>query len=507
MSSQTPIRAIGTSVATVRAIVGRFSFDYSEQIFDNVLLRRPMAFCGIISTGTPRFFKNIPHDAQEWFSSSEIRNCDYAGVDWNTIAPLDADLIEEMRECEATFMSTVTRLEWKRQVPFALRKLWYLKHLRFWSDYLTRHRINLYLSAWIPHEIPDIVIYYLCKKRGIPVLYFHNTTVRDVSTVEEDIDASAANVGKYYKELLEQYPPSTDPKSITLSGGLAEYYDSAVTAAGEKPPLEFYRRVTYLDRVRTMLIKKPAQFFRFLTGYCTPAGIVRAFGAWHRYRVMRAAGTYYDQQAVDPDLSVPFVYFPLHYQPEASTVPMGGSYADQVLVARLMNDALPEGTLLYIKEHPRASGWLTRSPAFYEEFLQLRKIRFIKKEVDTFALRERCQAVATVTGSAGFEALFRGKPVFLFGHRFFQYAKGVHRIRTLDDCKQAVEAVFARYERPTLLDVRLYLKAMEQEAVPALLDPWNMKVSRLPKEEHVRVMTETITRYLMNLESRIAAVA
>lgn len=496
MSSQTPIRAI----------VGRFSFDYSEQVLESVIDQRPMAFCGIISTGTPRFLRNVPQEAQEWFSSSEIRNCEYEGVDWDTVAPLDAELIEAMRECEAMFMSIVTRLEWKRQIPFALRKLWYLRHLRFWSDYLTRQRINLYLSAWIPHEIPDIIIYHLCKKRGIPVLYFHNTTVRDVSTMEEDIEASAATVGSCYEELLRQYPQSTDPKSIPLSGGLAEYYDSAITLVGEKPPLEFYRRVTYMDRVRRMFIEQPMQFLRFLAGYCTPSGFLRAFGTWKRYWVMRRTNAYYDAHAVDPDLTVPFVYFPLHYQPEASTVPLGGAYADQILAARMLNAALPEGVLLYIKEHPRASGWLTRSPENYREFLALKKVRFIKKKADTFALREQCQAVATITGSAGFEALFRGKPVFLFGHRFFKYAKGVHRIRTIDDCTKAMEAVFMSKERPTLLDVRLYLKAMEREAVPALLDPWNMKVSKLPEAEHVRIITEAITRHLLRLESKIAAV-
>jgi hypothetical protein len=112
--------------------------------------------------------------------------------------------------------------------------------------------------------------------------------------------------------------------------------------------------------------------------------------------------------------------------------------------------------------------------------------------VDTFQLREHCKAVATCTGTAGVEALFRGKPVLLFGHRFYQYAKGVYMIHTAKECKDAIHSIFVEEKTPTLLDCRLYLKAMEETCVKGVFNPWHYKVTNLSYKEHVDANTEAL---------------
>ena len=126
----------------------------------------------------------------------------------------------------------------------------------------------------------------------------------------------------------------------------------------------------------------------------------------------------------------------------------------------------------------------------------MKKVRFIRRDADTFALREKCSAVATVTGTAGFEGLFRGKPVLLFGYRFYQYARGVWRIRTAEDMQAAVHAIFTEGKKPSLTEARLYLKAMEETGIRGILNPWHMKVSHLSEEEHVKNNSEAILREL-----------
>ncbi len=490
-----------SSAPLIRAIVARFSSEVARKTLQQVLQKRPFAFCAVLSTDDVRErLGGITEEDQEWFSSSQVRGCDYTSVDWSHVAPLDEELMERMRGCEALFMDLVMRLEWKRSISYAVRKQWYLRHLQFWNDYLTRRNINLYISAWIPHEIPDVIIYHLCKLRGIPVLYFHTTTMRDVSFVEYDIASPAPQIPQRYAELLQEYAEVQDPLRIPLGTAFHERYLALSTPAGQKPPIESYKRLTYWGRVRRMFFTQPAQFCRFLFGYCTPQGLQRALRSWHRWRLIQRTNAYYDAHAVEPDLMQPFVYFPLHYQPEASTVPMGGAYADQLLVAALLNAHLPEGVLIYIKEHPRAGGWLTRSPEYYAQLLAMKKVRLIARAVDTFLLREHCRAVATVTGSAGFEALFRGKPVFLFGHRFYQYARGVFPIRTAEDCLRAVQEIFERHAVPSLVESRVFLKAMEETCIHGVLDPWKLKVTHMSEEEHVRVCTEAVLFELKKLK-------
>ena len=157
----------------------------------------------------------------------------------------------------------------------------------------------------------------------------------------------------------------------------------------------------------------------------------------------------------------------------------------KAVMAKMLQAHLPDDVLIYIKEHPWESGWLKRSVEFYKDLLELPKVRLLKRSVNTFVLRERCRAVATATGTAGVEALFRGKPVFLFGHRFYQYARGVYRIHSSEDCAKAVSTIFTENKTPTLVECRLYLKAMLDTRIRGVLNPWHYDVSKLPYEDHI----------------------
>lgn len=472
----------------IRAIVGRFSARFSFRMIEEVLKEYPFEHCGIISSGiAPRYFQTIPSEHQHWFASSQIRGCEYPGVAWEKLLPLDEELIESMRECEATFMEMVTRLEWKKRVSYDTRKQWYFRHLRFWNDYITRNRINFYLSAWIPHEIPDIVIYYLCKLKKIPVVYFGISTILDTSFVEHDWEKSNVQTGKRYEELLARTPDTTDPLAVPLHERFEQRYRALVSETGEMPPLEQQELdVPAARAVRRMILHTPVTAVWSVLRYCTPAGIARALAAFLRWRHRQEIAAFYDAHVAVPDLKRPFVYMALHYQPEASTVPQAGGYENQLLMAQMLHATLPDDVLIYVKEHPRQSAVQKRSVRFYEDFLAIPKVRLVPRGFDTFLLRECSRATVTATGTAGFEGLFRGKPVFLFGHCYYQYAPGVYRIHTVEDCRVAVRAVFAEGRSPTLLQCRLFMKAMEETCVRGVTDPFCFNVSRLLEEENAR---------------------
>lgn len=479
----------------IRAIVGRFSYDYSQQTMEEVLQQRPFDFCAIISTGIPQYFDAIPRERQEWFSSGEIRGCEYKNVNWNALIPLDEKLIEHMRDCEAVFMEVVSRLEWKRRISYTIRKRWYLRHLRFWNDYLSRHHINLYLSAWMPHEIPDLVIYHLCKLRGIHVLYLECCgMVRGTSFVEHDWEESASQISPRYEALLAQYEHGGDPhQDILLEERFEERYQQLVRPEGAHPAYVIHLS-SYWQKVWEQVCKAPLSLIRYVWLYLTPGGMRRAFGAFQRQTITRAYKKFYDAHAVEPDLRHRFVYLPLHYQPEASTVPMSGCFGDQELMIQMLHAYLPPDVLIYVKENPWENGWLKRSVDFYKDLLTIPTVRLMKKNADTFLLREHCMAVATGSGTAGFEALFRGKPVFLFGHRFYQYARGVYRIHSSKDCADAVRAICVEGKKPTLIESRLYLKAMEETCIDGALSPCHYEAAGIPRAEQVHAHSQAILR-------------
>ncbi len=427
----------------------------------------------------------MPEERQQWFISSQIRGCAYAGVDWQELTPVDEVLIEQMRACESTFMEAVSRLEWKKTVSYAVRKRWYLRHLRFWNDYLTRHKINLYLSAWIPHEIPDIIIDALCKLRGIPVVYFGLSSIRDTSFIEHDWEESAVQLGERYEQLLARTDPATDPLSISLAERFDLRYRALANPGGEVPAIEQQEvDAPYWRSVRRLLAGNPLTGLTRAFTYATPLGMGRALQAWQRRRRAAQGQAFYNAHATEPDLERDYVYMPLNFQPEATTVPQAGGYADLVLTAELLHTTLPSKVLIYVKEHPRPSGPEKRTVDFYRDFAAIPRVQFVPRSFNTFVLREHCRAIATTAGTAGFEGPFRGKPVLLFGHCFYQYAPGTYRIHSLDDCRRAVREIFDEGKMPTLLQCRLFLKAIEETCVHGVLDPFCFNVSHLSQEEN-----------------------
>lgn len=80
----------------------------------------------------------------------------------------------------------------------------------------------------------------------------------------------------------------------------------------------------------------------------------------------------YAQLARRPKEGEKFIYVPLHMQPELTTCPLGGQFADQLLMVRMLSAHLPKGYRLYVKEHPdQLRHTLThpsaRSAEFYDE--------------------------------------------------------------------------------------------------------------------------------------------
>jgi capsule polysaccharide export protein KpsC/LpsZ len=150
-------------------------------------------------------------------------------------------------------------------------------------------------------------------------------------------------------------------------------------------------------------------------------------------------------------------------QPEASTCPKAGAFTDQERIIELLAFHLPAQVKLYVKEHPN-QGELLRNCAFYQRLLDIPQVQFVPKNFSTFTLIENAKAIATCTGTAGFESLFRAKPVLMFGHRFYQYARGVYCIHSSQDCKEALKKILENGEVPTIRDARLFLKSVQDTA-------------------------------------------
>ena len=59
-------------------------------------------------------------------------------------------------------------------------------------------------------------------------------------------------------------------------------------------------------------------------------------------------------------------------------------------------------------------------------------------DTDNVTLIDNSQAVATITGTSGWEAALRRKPALVFGHAWYRDCPGVYRVNSVDSCQEAI---------------------------------------------------------------------
>ena len=185
------------------------------------------------------------------------------------------------------------------------------------------------------------------------------------------------------------------------------------------------------------------------------------------YRKYRLFDTYNDLVG-SSEPSEPYVVFLLHYQPEATTLPSGYRYVQQWLAVRALSAAMPEHCQLMVKEHPSLfAKRLTervRDVSFYEAVASLPRVSLVPMETDPFKLIDGSAAVATLTGTAGFEALCRDRPVLVFGHASYKECPGAYPVRSIEDIRQALQRILAGQGMPPREEFLRYLNWVERNS-------------------------------------------
>jgi hypothetical protein len=126
------------------------------------------------------------------------------------------------------------------------------------------------------------------------------------------------------------------------------------------------------------------------------------------------------------NFEIPYIYVPLHLQPEMTTSSLGGIYRDQLLMIEHLHRILPSGWRILVKENPKQS-FFARGAMFFHRLNRLQNVEMVPSDTNSEKLIKSSQIVATVTGTAGWEAVQIGKPVITFGYAWYNKVAGVHR--------------------------------------------------------------------------------
>lgn len=135
-----------------------------------------------------------------------------------------------------------------------------------------------------------------------------------------------------------------------------------------------------------------------------------ATSMWRGRRLLARKDLYVDSASLREG---EYLYFPLHVNPEASTMVKTPMLSNQEAMISALARALPPSMKIVVKDHLINVG--KRPAAFYEELQRIPNLALVSPFASGALLAKRSAAVATISGTTGLEALQLGRPVFLIG--------------------------------------------------------------------------------------------
>jgi len=409
----------------------------------------------------PSYFVSWKDDG-EILKKNEFVNCHFQTLEdaWkgkgfpDYLKPkvLDENIIKSLAWYELVALKMMDRLDPAGYAfPFTSRQYFFHDLVGYWMAVVEDRDINLVISPSVPHRVFDYALYVVCRIMRVRFITFQMTPFGSNSLLLDDLDKPTPIYSENNR--LNKLPSRLIMDSISKVSG---EYDTAIpdymVKHKKKEEENSLWRLSFLVRIGSIMLEVNKLFGSFPNTYWVEKGKMPSESNmnWLEFykakykRIVRVKSFEREySRLVRKEFSKPYVLVALHYQPEETSCPTGGSYVDQILMTQIMDEILPEGVSIVVKEHKsqfytHQEGSAGREGLFYRRLSRLSKrIFFASVDHNPFDLIDDAEATITISGTIGWESAIRGTPVIIFGRAWYENMPRVLKVKTRDDVMQA----------------------------------------------------------------------
>lgn len=417
---------------------------------------------------------------------------------------LDAPCLEKYSTYEKIVLKMMDRLDpTGYSFDYNSRVNRYKKLLSYWISIVQETKPDIALFSETPHSPFTYILYAVCKEENIRIVRYVPTHIDCMVFIDGGLEGINKESNPHYDELYSQSNKGLMDQYVSKILGSYDdampYYMDKVIRKNDRNSLA-KKLLGNLLKIARFLSNPPPSY---LENVGRNDGITRGckliYYKIYGYLKKKSLKYEYKKLSVSPDYSKTYIYIPLHYQPEKTTSPEGGIYVDQALMIELVLAAIPKDWFVYVKEHPsqfsnRLYGEQGRSDKFYRDINALSNVKLINIDEDSFRLIDNAKAVATVTGTAGLEAVIRGCPTLVFGYAWYKGCPGIHPVYSYNDLKLAIEKI-SNGVPYKLKDVKKFLYTIEHASKAAYLNPGNRSACTINEEENTQALYELLDQH------------
>lgn len=314
---------------------------------------------------------------------------------------------------------------------------------------LLSNQIDIMLSTGVAY-LYNLVALAICDKHSIPhVSFYHTRQERAAFTFSTSKGANWDEVTANYLQLNGGDKPSESEICFACSRieSFREQFDrpAYMNTARQSHSFKLIFFTEFMQRLRCWYVDG---WGKEANDYVTKHPLWYAVRDSKKIVQVKAFNLVVNYIFDKPIYTEKFFLFPLHLQPEASTLVLSPHYTNQLEVIRSIAREMPVDQLLYVKEHPSAYG--RHNASFYKAIKSISNVRLIGPREDTKNLLRLTSGVIVLSGTMGWEGFLLAKPVFVLGNVFYDSFSGVNTprdyselgflIRHIETCEVASES-------------------------------------------------------------------
>ena len=158
----------------------------------------------------------------------------------------------------------------------------------------------------------------------------------------------------------------------------------------------------------------------------------------------------YLELSTNVNLKNNYIFFPLWFQPSATTYPFGGQLIDYIKCVKLLSKSLPKNWKIFIKESPDIfnmnkhawfKGTYTRNKKFYLKLKKIKGVYLVNYEIPDYKLIDNSKATATHADKFGLISILRKKPNINFSNSIQRYCHGTFFCKNLHDLRLTINKI------------------------------------------------------------------
>ncbi len=412
-------------------------------------------------------------------------------IDENEFEPVSQELASQLYECESQTLTMMNRVHYAYELSLDKRKMLFYSMVKYWDGVLKKFKPDAILFPTFPHLVYDFVIYSLAKLYNIKTIMFDFTRIPDKLLIVTDLKTGS-------QTLHDELEKNCDVRLENLSKNLQEYYFKMTN----REKIYFSFKFDLPDKKRRVILPyAPGLKFSSVVKSLKEGSVFFKIEKYlkkvkHKKLNDEIKKEYLALQS-EPDFKSKYIYAPLHLQPENTTSPLGGIFSEQILMLEILSKAIPENWKIYVKEYPlqwkKREGYESRHKGYYHKIAKLRNTKLVPIETSSNELILNSMAVATVTGTAGWEAIFREKPALVFGYAIYNQCEGVFRISNVNNCRAAINKIENGY-KPSLQKVLNFLAAMDRASISARLGIGNEVDTYISESNCIKNLADAILK-------------